>query len=419
MRPTPPEWTPALFAGDMWAAVRVATRAYLAWDALPPAETWAEQGDALWLEDTGPALGLSPIGGAIRKDWSGPAARTSAAVDVPLEAAAGVTRGQWAAIVGYLTTPAQAPPSGDPAGVPSAVIADLYVSGIETARGPQESTATLLLEDLVTLLGARVLDTGTGPTGYLPAARTAHGVIRELVALFAPADVLVIDDAAPDAPWAPTLTDGTPDRLTGNVWSAIETVATLAGLALDADGAILYLRPGQTNPTHSGITITAAPTLSGVQAVTARRTHAPAVTRVIASGVDAAGSPIAGRAADDAAAAAQGFHWDDEVNIGTADPTQAALAALARLTQLRGEQDAGELTVPWLPILEPGDVLTVAWADEPPAPHYVGAVDIPIDPTAPVRVTLRGYVWPTWAQEPPDQTWADLPTELTWGEDTQ
>lgn len=422
MRPVPTGWGMPLYSGDLWAACRVAVRDYQTWAELPPDEAWEDQDpDATWDQDTAPSTVLSPDRGSISKDWAGPGQRTSATIELPLTDPniAQVTQNRWIAIHGYLVPPVDARDfSIDLDLVPYVVVADLFITGLE--HNQTDGTVTVSADDLVTLLGARQLDTGTGPTGYLPTARTVHGVIRELVTRYAPLETLVTVTGAPDAPWAPTLdNDQHPEPLTGTVWSAIEELALLAGITVTADGPHLALGPSNSNPVHSGLTITETPAASGIQAVTARRQTAPAVTDVIATGSNPTGDRVAGRAHDPATQAQQGFQWDATISVpGQVDQTQATLAAIAHLDYLRGQQTSGALEVPWLPFLEPGDVITVAWETGPTDAHYLDSVTIPLNPAEPIPLTLRGGSWPTWADEPPGNTWADLDPALTWAQDT-
>ena len=421
MRTTPPEWDTALYTGDMWAACTVDVRDYDTWDELPPAEAWAAQDPAAdWFSDTGPITTIGPTGGTVTKDWSGPAARTSAVIVLPIAdpGISQVIRGRWVAVRAHLTDPWN--PDHfivDPLLVPSAVVSDLLITGLEWNQ--RAGTLTAAAEDLVTLLGARQLDTGTGPTGHLPAARTAQGVIRELVAHYAPTETIVTTrPGTPDAPWAPsTDPDGTPEPLTGTVWSAIEAMCLLAGLTFVADGPRVHLDSSNKSPVHTGITITETPTVSGVQAVEAVRNEAPTATRVIATGTNAAGDPIAYRVTEPATT--QGYEWDATVSVsGNTDTTQLGLAATAHLDYLRGTQESGRVTIPWLPFLEPGDLVTVAWATAPMDAHYIDSLTIPLDPADPLALALRGGSWPTWADEPPTEAWADLDPARTWAQDT-
>lgn len=421
MRTTPTEWDTNLYTGDMWAACTVDVRDFDTWAELPPAEAWQDQDPAAdWFSDVSPITTISPVGGTITKDWAGPAARSSAVIVLPIDDPGGleVIRGRWVAVRAHLTDPRNAAYFIiDPLLVPSAVVCDLFITGREwNQRG---GTLTVSAEDLVTLLGSRQLDTGTGPTGHLPAARTAQGVIRELVAYYAPTETVVTaQPGTPDAPWSPTPDNGTPEPLTGTVWSAIESMCTLAGLTLTADGPRIHLDRSNKNPTHTGITITETPAVSGVQAVEAVRTEAPAATRVIATGTNAAGEPIAARVTDPPANG-QGFAWDATISVsGTPTPTQLGLAAVAHLDYLRGEQESGRVTIPWLPFLEPGDPVTIAWATAPMEVHYIDGMSIPLDPAEPLALALRGGTWPTWADEPPAETWAALDPAHTWAKDT-
>lgn len=423
MRTVPPEWTPELYAGDLWAAPSAAVATYSAtWDDLDPDETWEDQPPAAtWAQDVyAEPIGVTVIDGLLSRDWAGGAGRVTATVVLP-EGSPNVDEvatGKWIILAGHLCPPSDAPPLGDPVTVPAAHLATLYIVGLEHEHAAGIVTAAA--EDLVTLLGARVLDTGTGPPGYLPTARTAQGVIGELVDRFAPVVARAIaDPGAPDAPWAPEVDDdGHPVPLTGSVWGAIEAVCGLAGLAAHAEGPELRLHASTMQAAHSGLTITETPALDGIQAVRALRQTAPAVTRVIVTGVDGAGTPIAGRAHDPDLAAEQGLDRDEALSVsGATDIGTLGAAAIARLEEARASRAAGTVDVPWLPMLEPGDLVTMAWATAPLRSYWIDSTTVPLDPARPVTLTLRGPLLARWQDEPPGEPWTDLDPGLTWAED--
>lgn len=420
----PTQWTPDMMAGDLWAATTATIHTWKPyWQDLPPTDTWADEvgawEDDLWDKTPAP---IQVTDGSVTRDAVGYAHRTTATLTASLadpnhmQAAVG----RWLTIAAHVCPLADAPPDGDPATVSPVTLATLWITSREV--DPAAGEVTIQAEDLVTLLGSRML-TGGGRAGYLPAARTTTAVISEVVAAFAPKFATTVPGTAPDKSWKPLKdrTDGTTLLpLAGSAWDAVEAMCDLAGVTVAADGTRLLLSAEHVQPEHSGISITLTPNVAGVQGLPgSRRTTAAAVTRIIATGQDEGDNrTVIGVAQDDPAAAAQGFHVDEQLQVPTqATAAELQAAALIRLAVVRAASEAGQVVTPWLPVWRPGDLLTVAWAPADVRSYYVQSVRIPVHPADGITLVLRGPALARWQDEPDSEPWTALPPGKTWKQD--
>lgn len=396
-----------MWEGDLWCACTVTIDRAARWGDL--VHTWADP-RVSWA-GTAP-MTFSPSGGRIIRDWVGPSARTTGEIIVPLThpGVDDIRRGQWATIRGHACPLAQAPPDGDPTGVPHVAIAELLITSVRASRA--DGMLTLAVEDTCTVVGSLPVDTGSGPVGLLPKGRTVKTVIAEVVGLLTLPRVSIFDHAAPDAPWAPAVLDGALQPLTGTVWDVLEQLATLAGIYLTTERAQLHLWPAREITDRTPVTLTEMPG-PGVLMTQTTVEAAPTMTRAIVTGQDDAGNQLAGRARSALGEAEQGYRLDDITSISGAT-TQAALtaAAASRMVWLEANHLAGDVETTWLPFLEPGDVVGVNWATGGRS-HYVQAVELDLDPLRPMRLSLRGGAWRTWAHWRATWTWATL-RQGTW-----